>query len=98
MQVKSQFGDPCVGGDQFDAIVLDYFVTQIRNFHQVDIRADKYAMMLLAEAAEQAKVELSTQHEVSQFQRLTSSHRLNVLVILVSLFLAQSSRGWFTTW
>ena len=73
MKVKSQFGDPCVGGDQFDAIVLDCFVTQIRNFHQVDIRADKYAMMLLAEAADQAKVELS-------------------------LFLAQSSRGWFTTW
>lgn len=65
IEVKSQFSDPWVGGDQFDDILLDYFVTQITNSHRVDIRGDKYAMMLLAEAAEQAKVELTTQNAVT---------------------------------
>uniref|UniRef100_A0ACD5ZGE6 Uncharacterized protein n=2 Tax=Avena sativa TaxID=4498 RepID=A0ACD5ZGE6_AVESA len=65
IEVKSQFSDPCMGGDHFDDILLDYFVTQITNSHGVDVRGDKYAMMLLAEATEQAKVELSTEHEVT---------------------------------
>ncbi|CAM0950567.1 unnamed protein product [Alopecurus aequalis] len=65
IEVKSQFFDPCMGGDRFDDILLEYFVRQIIDFHRVDIRGDKYAMMLLAEVAEQAKVELSTQHKVT---------------------------------
>lgn len=63
-QIKTQFGDPSVGGDQFDNILVDYFVTQIMELHSVDIRGDKYAMMILAEALEQAKVELSSQPKV----------------------------------
>jgi hypothetical protein len=54
------------------------------NSHRVNIRGDKYAMMLLAEVAEQAKVELSA---------LSSFHRSYVLVILAYLFVAWSLRG-----
>ncbi|KAM3293196.1 hypothetical protein ACQJBY_036645 [Aegilops geniculata] len=65
IEIKTQFGNPCVGGDQFDDILLDYFVTKIRKSYSVDIRGDKYALMLLAEDVEQAKVELSSQHKVT---------------------------------
>ncbi|KQJ82099.1 uncharacterized protein LOC100823431 isoform X3 [Brachypodium distachyon] len=65
IEIKTQFGNPCVGGDQFDDILLDYSVAQIRKFYSVDVCGDKYGMMLLAEAVEQAKVALSSQHEVT---------------------------------
>ncbi|CAL5019742.1 unnamed protein product [Urochloa decumbens] len=65
MKVKAQSGDPCVGGDQFDNILLDHFVSKIVELHSVDIRGDKYAMTLLAEKAEQVKVDLSSQPKVT---------------------------------
>ncbi|KAL6650198.1 hypothetical protein ACP70R_009123 [Stipagrostis hirtigluma subsp. patula] len=63
IEIISHVGDPYVGGDQFDNILVDYFVEQIIQLHSVDIRADKYAMMMLEEAAEQAKIKLSSQSE-----------------------------------
>lgn len=65
MKVKAQSGDPFVGGDQFDNILLDCFVSKIMELHSVDIRGDKYAMTVLAEKVEQVKVDLSNQPEVT---------------------------------
>ncbi|TVU36519.1 hypothetical protein EJB05_18456, partial [Eragrostis curvula] len=63
IEIVTQSSDPSVGGDQFDNILVDYLVDQITQLHSVDIRGDKYAMMMLTEVAEQSKVELSYKSE-----------------------------------
>ncbi|KAL6589814.1 hypothetical protein ACP70R_050217 [Stipagrostis hirtigluma subsp. patula] len=63
IEIITQFNNTNVGGDQFDNILVDHFVAQIFKLHSVDVRENKYAMMMLAEAAEQAKVALSNQSE-----------------------------------
>uniref|UniRef100_A0A0A9C3X2 Similar to Heat shock 70 kDa protein, mitochondrial n=1 Tax=Arundo donax TaxID=35708 RepID=A0A0A9C3X2_ARUDO len=65
IKIITQIGDRSVGGDLFDNILVDHFVKQIMELYSVDTRGDKHAMMLLAEAAEQAKVELSSQRKVT---------------------------------
>lgn len=54
-----------MGGDQFDDILVDFVSQQILELHSVDIRGDRYAMTMLSEAMEQAKVELSSKSEVT---------------------------------
>ncbi|XP_062232416.1 heat shock 70 kDa protein, mitochondrial-like [Phragmites australis] len=65
IEIKTQLGDTSIGGDQFDDILVDHFVTQIAKFHSVDIHGDKHAMATLAEVVEQAKVKLSSEPEVT---------------------------------
>ncbi|CAO2149423.1 unnamed protein product [Urochloa humidicola] len=64
IETKVQFDDPSLGGDQFDDIILDYFVTEIIRLHSVDIRDDKHAIVRLIAEAEKTKVRLSTEPEV----------------------------------
>ncbi|XP_062197873.1 heat shock 70 kDa protein, mitochondrial-like isoform X2 [Phragmites australis] len=64
IETKVQFDEPSVGGDQFDDILLDYFVTEVIRLHSVDIREDKHAIARLVEEAEKTKVRLSTEPEV----------------------------------
>uniref|UniRef100_A0A0D9X6C7 Uncharacterized protein n=1 Tax=Leersia perrieri TaxID=77586 RepID=A0A0D9X6C7_9ORYZ len=63
-EIKAQFDDPSVGGDQFDDLLLEYVVREITRIHLVDIRGDKLVMMRLAEEVEKTKVRLSTQPTV----------------------------------
>nr|CAB3467534.1 unnamed protein product [Digitaria exilis] len=63
--IITQLDDPSVGGDQFDDILVDFVSRQILELHSVDIRGDRYAMTMLSEAMEQAKVELSSKSEVT---------------------------------
>ena len=49
-----------LGGDDWDDAVMDWLVTQFKNDHGVDLAADKMAAQRLKEAAEKAKIELST--------------------------------------
>lgn len=65
IEIKTQLGDPSVGGDQFDDILVDHFVKQIIKLHPVDIRGDKHAMATLAEVVEKAKMKLSREPEVT---------------------------------
>lgn len=59
-EIRTKFGDTSVGGDQFDEKLVDFVCLKILKDHSVDIRGDIYAMAMLAEAVEQAKVELSS--------------------------------------
>ncbi|CAL5069655.1 unnamed protein product [Urochloa decumbens] len=65
IEVITQLSDPSVGGDQFDYAFVDFVSQQILELHSVDIRGDIYAMTMLVEAVEQAKVELSNKSEVT---------------------------------
>ncbi|MFN0091847.1 MAG: molecular chaperone DnaK [Acidimicrobiales bacterium] len=59
-EVKSTHGDTKLGGDDWDQRVIDWLATQFKNEHGVDLSADKMAMQRLKEAAEKAKIELSS--------------------------------------
>ena len=59
-EVKSTSGDTQLGGRDMDTALVDWLVDEFRKTESVDIRKDRTAMQRLAEAAERAKIELST--------------------------------------
>ena len=64
-EVKSTAGNTSLGGDDWDQRVIDWMVSEFKNAHGVDLGADKMAAQRLKEAAEKAKVELSSLQETS---------------------------------
>ncbi len=59
-EVKSTNGDTFLGGDDFDQAVLDWLITEFRRETGIDLSADRMALQRLRDAAERAKVELSS--------------------------------------
>ena len=59
-EVKSTSGNTHLGGDDWDQKVIDWMVSEFKNSHGVDLGIDKMAAQRLKEAAEKAKIELST--------------------------------------
>ena len=59
-EVKSTSGDTKLGGDDWDDAIIEWLVTEFKNESGVDLGADKMARQRLKEAAEKAKIELST--------------------------------------
>ncbi len=59
-QVRATAGDTFLGGDDFDQRLMEYLVQEFRRESSIDLRSDPQAMQRLKEAAEQAKIELST--------------------------------------
>ena len=66
-EVKSTNGDTFLGGEDFDQRVIDFLADEFKKDNSIDLRADKLALQRLKEAAEKAKIELSsaTQTEVN---------------------------------
>ena len=62
-EVKSTNGDTHLGGEDFDLRIIDYIASEFKKDHGVDLRNDKMALQRLKEAAEKAKMELSTSME-----------------------------------
>jgi molecular chaperone DnaK len=62
-EVKSTNGDTFLGGEDFDARVIDYLADEFRKEQGIDLRRDKLALQRLKEAAEKAKIELSSSKE-----------------------------------
>jgi molecular chaperone DnaK len=62
-EVKSTNGDTHLGGDDFDLRLIDYLATEFKKDQGIDLRGDKMALQRLKEAAEKAKMELSTSME-----------------------------------
>ncbi|ETK34471.1 molecular chaperone DnaK [Microbispora sp. ATCC PTA-5024] len=65
VEVKATSGDNHLGGDDWDQRVVDELVTRFKNAHGVDLSKDKMALQRLREAAEKAKIELSSQTETT---------------------------------
>jgi molecular chaperone DnaK len=59
-EVKATNGDTHLGGDDFDQRVIDWIAEEFRKEHGIDLRKDRMALQRLKEAAEKAKMELST--------------------------------------
>ena len=60
VEVKATAGDNQLGGDDWDEKVIDFLVTQFKNKNNVDLSKDNMALQRLREAAEKAKIELSS--------------------------------------
>ena len=65
VEVKATSGDNHLGGDDWDNAVVEWMVTNFKNAHGVDLSKDKMAMQRLQEAAEKAKIELSSSTQTS---------------------------------
>ena len=59
-QVRSTSGDTFLGGDDFDLRVIDYLASEFQRDNGIDLRKDRQALQRLKEAAEKAKIELSS--------------------------------------
>ncbi len=59
-EVKSTSGDTHLGGDDIDQIIMDWLADEFKEEEGIDLREDKMALQRLKEAAEQAKIELSS--------------------------------------
>src|SRR5918993_946290 len=65
LEVQSTSGDMHLGGDDWDQRVVDWLLTTFKNNHGIDLSNDKMAMQRLKEAAEKAKIELSSTLETT---------------------------------
>ena len=64
-EVKSTSGDTHLGGEDFDLRIIDYIATEFKKDQGIDVKSDKMALQRLKEAAEKAKMELSSSTETS---------------------------------
>jgi molecular chaperone DnaK len=62
-EVKSTNGDTFLGGEDFDARIIDYLADEFKRDQGIDLRKDKLALQRLKEASEKAKIELSSSKE-----------------------------------
>ena len=62
-EVKSTNGDTHLGGDDFDQVLIDWMADEFKNDENIDLRKDPMALQRLKEAAEKAKIELSSSTE-----------------------------------
>ena len=63
VEVRSTNGDTYLGGDDLDKRVMDWIVAEFRKSDGIDLSSDRMALQRLKDAAEKAKIELSTTHE-----------------------------------
>src|SRR3546814_6554826 len=59
-EVKSTEGDTHLGGDDFDQVIIDWLAEEFKNDEGIDLRKDPMSLQRLKEAAEKAKIELSS--------------------------------------
>jgi molecular chaperone DnaK len=63
-EVKSTNGDTFLGGDDFDQRIIDWIASEFKKEHDIDLKKDKQALQRIKDAAEKAKIELSSTQEV----------------------------------
>jgi molecular chaperone DnaK len=63
VEVKATHGDTHLGGDDWDQVILNHVADAFQKEHGIDLRADRQALQRLREAAEKAKIELSSMSE-----------------------------------
>ncbi|MDN6813244.1 MAG: molecular chaperone DnaK [Corynebacterium variabile] len=65
VEVRATSGDNALGGDDWDQRIVDWLVDKFKSANGVDLSKDKMALQRLREAAEKAKIELSSSHQAS---------------------------------
>lgn len=73
-EVLSTSGDTHLGGDDFDKRIVDFLADDFQRQEGIDLRKDRQALQRLTEAAEKAKMELSTLSQVRSFSLFSFIH------------------------
>ncbi len=73
VELISTNGDTHLGGDDFDKVIIDWIISEFKNLEGIDLGADPLAMQRIKEAAERAKIELSTAQETEINQPFITS-------------------------
>jgi molecular chaperone DnaK len=73
-EVKSTNGDTFLGGEDFDNTIVDYLIAEFKKDNGIDLTSDKLALQRLKEAAEKAKIELSSAN------KQISTYHLSLLI------------------
>jgi len=84
-EVKATNGDTHLGGDDFDALIVDYIVSEFKKEYSVDLKADAQALQRVRDAAEKAKIELSAAEEVEINQPYITQRDGNPLHLTMKL-------------
>jgi len=74
IEVKATNGDTHLGGDDFDAKIVDFICEEFKKENGVDLKKDPQALQRVRDAAEKAKIELSAAHEVEINQPYITQH------------------------
>jgi len=90
IEVKATSGDNHLGGDDWDQRIIDWLVEKFKSAHGIDLTKDKMAMQRLREAAEKAKIELSSSQQTSiNLPYITQDSEKNPLFLDESLSRAE---------
>jgi molecular chaperone DnaK len=93
VEVKATSGNNHLGGDDWDQRIIDHLVQKFRHAHGIDLAKDKMAMQRLREAAEKAKIELSsTQQTAINLPYITQDAEKNALFMDETLTRAEFQR------
>ncbi len=93
IEVKATNGDNHLGGDDWDQRIIDWLVEKFKAAHGIDLTKDKMAMQRLREAAEKAKIELSSTQQTSiNLPYITQDAEKNPLFLDESLTRAEFQR------
>ncbi|OGY09919.1 MAG: molecular chaperone DnaK [Candidatus Blackburnbacteria bacterium RIFCSPHIGHO2_01_FULL_43_15b] len=84
-EVKATNGDTHLGGDDFDASIVDWIAEEFKKEHGVDLRQDKQALQRIRDAAEKAKIELSASTETEINQPYITQHNGQPLHLTLKL-------------
>ena len=96
-EVLSTNGDTHLGGDDFDEVIIDWLADEFKSTEDVDLRKDPMALQRLKEAAEKAKIELSssTQTEINlPYVTATASGPKHLVQTLTELSLSSCLLIW----
>lgn len=85
VEVKSTNGDTHIGGDDFDNLIIDWLLDEFKKAEGVDLSKDPMAMQRLKEAAEKAKIELSTAQETEINQPFITQGQVGPLHLIQKL-------------
>jgi molecular chaperone DnaK len=85
VEVKATNGDTHLGGDDFDKRIIDWIISEFKKDQGVDLSVDKLALQRIKEAAEKAKIELSSSLETEINQPFITSKDGNALHLLLKL-------------
>ena len=92
-EAKSTNGDTFLGGEDFDMRIVDYLANEFKKETGIDLRGDKLALQRLKEAAEKAKIELSSTTRPRSTCRLSPAYKSGPKHLTMKLTSA-SARAW----
>ncbi len=84
-EVKSTNGDTFLGGNDFDGVIIDWIVSEFKKEHTIDLSKDKQALQRIRDAAEKAKIELSSALETEINQPFITQGQEGPLHLTMSL-------------